>query len=108
MISKKQPKKQYKYNFMVLNLLKELSKTPDARLSIREMSRVLKINAMAVQRAVEALKPVLDIKEGSDFESFRLPLKLIKLKETEVDLTLNEILNKAKMAVRIDKELFTR
>lgn len=102
----KRSKKQDTYNFMVLNLLKELSKTPSARLSIREMSRILKINHMAVFRAIETLNPVLDVKEGSDFESFRLRLKLIRLKDVEKDLPIEEIFKKAKMVKRIDKEVF--
>jgi DNA-binding IclR family transcriptional regulator len=106
MHKKKLPKKQNKYNLMVLRLLKELSKTPEARLSIREMSRILKINHMAVVRAVESLKPVLDIKQGSDFESFKLPLKLIRLDNRIKDLSEKEILEKIKMSSKILKEIY--
>jgi DNA-binding IclR family transcriptional regulator len=98
--------KQNKYNLMVLKLLKELSKRPDARLSLREISRVLKINTMAVSRAVERLKPVLDIKRGSDFESFRLPLLLIRLNDNVKDLSDEEIIKKVQISSKMIEEVF--
>lgn len=91
---------------MVLRLLKELSKTPEARLSIREMSRILKINAMAVSRAIERLKPVLDIKKGSDFESFRLPLLLIRLKNDVKDLSEEELIRKINIITTMLKDVY--
>ena len=91
---------------MVLRLLKELSKTPEARLSIREMSRILKINAMAVSRAIERLKPVLDIKKGSDFESFRLPVYLIRLHDNVKDLSDEEIIKKVQISTKMIKEIY--
>jgi len=99
--------KQNKYNLMVLKLLKELSKRPDARLSLREISRVLKINTMAVSRAIERLKPVLDIKRGSDFESFRLPLLLIRLNDNVKDLSDEEIIKKVQISSKIIKEVYS-
>ena len=98
--------KQNKYNLMVLKLLKELSKRPDARLSLREISRVLKINTMAVSRAVERLKPVLDIKRGSDFESLRLPLLLIRLNDNVKDLSDEEIIKKVQISSKMIEEVF--
>ena len=91
---------------MVLKLLKELSKRPEARLSIREISRILKINPMAVSRAVERLKPVLDIKRGSDFENFRLPLFLIRLNENVKDLSDEEIVKKVQISSKMIKEIY--
>lgn len=93
---------------MVLKLLKELSKTPDVRLSIREMARILKINHMAVSRAVKELKPVLDIKHGSDFESFRLPIMLVRLKNSEKDSSMDEIIKKIQLSSRLMKEYYKR
>jgi DNA-binding IclR family transcriptional regulator len=99
--------KQNKYNLMVLKLLKELSKRQDARLSLREISRVLKINTMAVSRAIERLKPVLDIKRGSDFESFKLPLLLIRLNDNVKDLSDKEIIKKVQISSKIIKEVYS-
>ena len=106
MIRKKPSIKQNKYNLMVLELLKELSKRPNARLSIREMSRILKINPMAVSRAIERLAPVLDIKRGSDFESFRLPLVLIRLNDNVKDLSNEEIIKKVQISSKMMKEIY--
>lgn len=105
---KKSSKKQDKYNLMVLNLLKELSKTPKARLSVREMSRILEINAMAVSRSINELKHVLDIKKGSDFETFRLNLYLIRLKDEFMKLDLDKIVERVEIGKRIDEEIFKR
>ena len=91
---------------MVLKLLKELSKTPEARLSIREMSRVLQINHMAVSRAIKRLEPILDIKKGSDFESFRLPLLLICLKKDVKDLSEEELIKKLNIITKMIKEVY--
>ena len=91
---------------MVLKLLKELSKTPEARLSIREMSRILKINHMAVSRAIKRLEPILDIKKGSDFESFRLPLLLIRLKNDVKDLSEEELIKKFNIITKMIKEVY--
>ena len=98
--------KQSKYNLMVLKLLKELSRTPEARLSIREMSRILNINHMAVSRAIERLKPILDVKRGSDFESFKLPLMLVRLKEHLKDLSDEEIVKRVEVSTRIIEEFY--
>ncbi len=98
--------KQSKYNIMVLKLLKELSRTPEARLSIREMSRILKINHMAVSRSIERLKPVLDVKRGSDFESFKLPLMLVRLKEHLKDLSDEELVKRVEVSTRIIEEFY--
>ena len=91
---------------MVLKLLKELSKTPEARLSIREMSRVLQINHMAVSRAIKRLEPLLDIKRGSDFESFRLPLLLIRLKNDVKDLSDEELIKKLNIITKMMNEVY--
>ena len=91
---------------MVLKLLKELSKTPEARLSVREIARILKINHMAVSRAVERLKLVLDIKRGSDFESFRLPLLLIRLNDNVKGLSDEEIIKKVQISSKMIEEVF--
>jgi hypothetical protein len=91
---------------MTLKLLKELSKTPEARLSIREMSRVLQINHMAVSRAIKKLEPILDIKKGSDFESFRLPLLLIRLKNDVKDLSEEELIKKINIISKMIKEVY--
>ncbi|OGI15828.1 hypothetical protein A3K63_00500 [Candidatus Micrarchaeota archaeon RBG_16_49_10] len=93
---------------MVLNLLRELSKTPKNRLSAREISRVLEINPMAVSRALKQLKYVLDVKEGSDFESFRLKVYLIRLKDQFKDLGIEDLVKRAEMAKKLDKEIFRR
>jgi len=103
---KKPSKQQNKYTLMVLKLLKELSKRPEARLSIREMSRVLQINHMAVSRAIKRLEPVLDIKRGSDFESFRLPLLLIRLKNDVKDLSEEELIKKLNIISKMIKEVY--
>jgi len=91
---------------MVLKLLKELSKTPEARLSVREIARILKINHMAVSRAVERLKLVLDIKRGSDFESFRLPLLLIRLNDNVKGLSDEEIIKKVQISSKMIEEVY--
>jgi len=106
MTRKKSSVKQSKYNLMVLKLLKELSRRPEARLSIREISRILKINPMAVSRGIERLKPVLDIKKGSDFESFRLPLFLVRLNDNVKDLSDEEIIKKVQISSKIIKEVY--
>jgi len=103
---KKPSKQQNKYTLMVLKLLKELSKRPEARLSIREMSRVLQINHMAVSRAIKKLEPILDIKRGSDFESFRLPLLLIRLKNDVKDLSEEELIKKLNIISKMIKEVY--
>ena len=103
---KKPSVKQSKYNLMVLKLVKELSKTPEARLSVREISRILKINHMAVSRAIERLKPVLDIKRGSDFESFRLPLLLIRLNDNVKGLSDEEIIKKVQISSKMIEEFY--
>jgi hypothetical protein len=105
---KKPSKQQNKYTLMVLKLLKELSKRPEARLSIREMSRVLQINHMAVSRAVKRLEPVLDIKRGSDFESFKLPLLLIRLKNDVKDLSDEELIKKLNIMTNMINEVYRR
>lgn len=105
---KKSSKKQDRYTLMVLNLLKELSKTAEARLSIREMSRVLKINHMAVSRAVKRLKNILDVKYGSDFESFRLPLMLVKMRDDMKDLPTKELIKRANLSLRMENEYFKK
>ncbi len=106
MIRNKPSKQQNKYTLMTLKLLKELSKTSEARLSIREMSRVLEINHMAVSRAIKRLEPILDIKKGSDFESFRLPLLLIRLKNDVKDLSDEEIIKKLNIITKMIKEVY--
>jgi hypothetical protein len=106
MTGKKPSIQQNKYTLIVLKLLKELSKTPDARLSIREMSRVLEINHMAVSRAIKKLEPILDIKKGSDFESFRLPLLLIRLKNDVKDLSEEELIKKINIITKMIKEVY--
>ena len=105
---KKPSIKQNKYNLMVLKLLKELSKRPKARLSVREIGRILNINAMAVSRAIERLKPVLDVKKGSDFESFRLPLYLVRLHDSVKDLPLKEIIKKVQLSKKMLREVYKR
>jgi len=103
---KKQSPKQNIYNLMVLKLFKELSKTPEARLSIREASRTLKIHPMAVYRAIRRIEPILDIKIGSEFESFRLPLKLIRLKPELEKLTTGELIEKVNLSKKLLKEIY--
>jgi len=103
---KKPSKQQNKYTLMVLKLLRELSKTPEARLSIREMSRVLQINHMAVSRAIKKLEPILDVKRGSDFESFKLPLLLIRLKKDVKDLSEEELIKKLNIMTKMIKEVY--
>jgi len=93
---------------MVLKLIKELSKVPEARLSIREISRTLKISPMAVSRAVKKIEPVLDVKMGSDFESFRLPLKLIRLKHGLEGLLIDDLMEKVKLSDKLLKEVYKR
>ena len=103
---KKPSKQQNKYTLIVLKLLRELSKTPEARLSIREMSRVLQINHMAVSRAIKKLEPILDVKRGSDFESFKLPLLLIRLKKDVKDLSEEELIKKLNIMTKMIKEVY--
>jgi DNA-binding IclR family transcriptional regulator len=104
----KSAKKQRKYNLMVLKVLKELSKRENARLSIREIARILQINPMAVSRAINKLEPILDVKMGSDFESFRLKLKLIRLKDDLKDNDIEELMKKVKLSNRFLSEVFKR
>lgn len=106
MTGKKSSPKQNSYNLMVLKLLKELSKTPEARLSIREISRTLKIHPMAVSRAIKRIEPILDIKRGSEFESFRLPLKLIRLKHDLEKLSIGDLIEKVKLSKKFLKEVY--
>jgi DNA-binding IclR family transcriptional regulator len=108
MAKKKNGSMQEKYNLMVLNVLKELSKTPKSRLSVREISRIIEINAMAVSRSIKELNPVLDIKEGSDFESFRLKVYLIRLKDQFKDQSIEDLVKKVVISKRLDKEIFKR
>lgn len=108
MSRKKISKKQDKYNLMVLKLLKELSKTPNARLSLREISRVLNINAMAVSRAIERIKPILDIRKGSEFENFRLQVYLIRLRKELEDLPIEELEKKAQLSRKLNEEYYKR
>lgn len=93
---------------MVLNVLKELSKTQNVRLSIREIARIVKINPMAVSRAINKLEPILDVKRGSDFESFRLPLTLVRLKEEIKDIPIEELIKKVKISNRFLEEIYGR
>ena len=106
MLNKKKSQKQIKYNLMVLKILKELSKVPEARLSIREISRTLEINAMAVSRSIKILKPVLDVKNGSDFENFRLQLKLIRLKHEFEILSISDLVKKVDLSKKLMKEVY--
>jgi DNA-binding IclR family transcriptional regulator len=105
MRKKKTPEKQIKYNLMVLKLLKELSKRENTRLSIREISRILQINAMAVSRAINKLEAILDVKTGSDFESFRLPVKLIRLKKELKDKKIEELMKIVKLSNKMLSEV---
>lgn len=108
MKSENGPKKQDKYNLMVLNVLKELSKTPKARLSIREIARLLEINPMAVSRSIKELKYILDVKKGSDFETFRLKVYLVRLKDEFKNLEVDDLMKKTMIAKRFDEEVFKR
>jgi len=103
---KKPAKKQREYDLMVLKILKELSKTPEARLSVREISRTVGINPMAVSRSVKRLNGLLDIKKGSSFESFRLQVHLIRLKSELENLTLEELVKKSYLSNRLNHEIF--
>jgi len=103
---KKIAKKQREYDLMVLKLLKELSKTPEARLSVREISRTVGINPMAVSRSVKRLNSLLDIKKGSSFESFRLQVYLIRLKGGLENLPLEELIKKSYLSNRLNQEIF--
>jgi len=105
---KKSSEKQRKYNLMVLKVLKELSKRKNTRLSIREISRVLQINAMAVSRAINRLDAILDVKTGSDFESFRLPVKLIRLKDELKDKDVEELMKIVKLSNKMLSEVYKR
>jgi DNA-binding IclR family transcriptional regulator len=106
MSKKKIAKKQREYDLMVLKVLKELSKTPGARLSVREISRTLDINAMAVSRSVKRLNSLLDIKKGSSFEAFRLKVYLIRLKPGLENLSLEELVKKSYVSNRLNHEIF--
>ena len=106
MARKKIAKKQRKYDLMVLKLLKEISKTPEARLSVREISRTLDINAMAVSRAVKRLNSLLDVKKGSSFESFRLQVYLIRLKTSLENLSIEYLVKKSYLSNRLNHEIF--
>ena len=108
MRKKKSSEKQRKYNLMVLKVIKELSKRENARLSIREIARILQINPMAVSRAINKLEPILDVKMGSDFESFRLKLKLIRLKDDLKDNNIEELMKKVKLSNRFLSEVYKR
>jgi len=104
---KKPSKKQREYDLMVLKVVKELSKTPDARLSVREISRTIGINPMAVSRSVKRLDGLLDIKKGSNFESFRLQVYLIRLKSGLENITLEELVKKSYLSSRLNHEIFS-
>jgi DNA-binding transcriptional regulator YhcF (GntR family) len=108
MKKKKSSPKQIKYNLMVLNVLKELSKTENVRLSIREIARIVKINPMAVSRAINKLEPILDVKRGSDFESFRLPLTLVRLKGEVKNSSIEELVKKVKMSNKFLEGIYGR
>lgn len=105
-MAKKEAKKQKEYNIMVLKLLKELSKTPNARLSVREIARTLEINPMAVSRSLKELENLLDIKKGSNFEAFRLKVYLVRLKEEFEELEIDELIKKNYVKMRLEKEIF--
>ena len=108
MRKKKSSEKQRKYNLMVLKVLKELSKRENTRLSVREIARILQINPMAVSRAINKLEPILDVKIGSDFESFRLKLKLIRLKDDLKDNDIEELMKKVKLSNKFLSEVYKR
>jgi len=103
---KKTAKKQREYDLMVLKVLKELSKTPDARLSVREVARMLNINAMAVSRSIKRLNGLLDIKQGSSFEAFRLQVYLIRLKPGLENISMEELIKKSYLSGRLNQEVF--
>ena len=102
---KKVAKKQREYDLMVLKVLKEVSKTPKARLSLREISRMLNINAMAISRSARRLNGLLDVKKGSSFESFRLQVHLIRLKPGLENLSLEELVKKSYLTNRLSQEI---
>ncbi|NCN39402.1 MAG: hypothetical protein COY38_04930 [Candidatus Aenigmarchaeota archaeon CG_4_10_14_0_8_um_filter_37_24] len=105
---KKDAKKQKEYDLMVLKMLKELSKTQNARLSVREISRTLGINPMAVSRSVRRLNSLLDIKKGSSFEAFRLQVHLIRLKPGLENLSMEDLIKKSYLSERLSHEVFGR
>ena len=105
---KKPSEKQIKYNLMVLKLLKELSKRENARLSIREIARILQINAMAVSRAINKLEAILDVKTGSDFENFRLSVKLIRIKDDLRNKNIEELMKIVKLSNKMLYEVYKR
>jgi hypothetical protein len=63
---------------------------------------------MAVSRAINKLEPILDVKRGSDFESFRLPLTLVRLKEEIKDIPIEELIKKVKISNRFLEEIYGR
>jgi len=93
---------------MVLKVLKELTKEKKMRLSMREIGRILKINPMAVSRAIKRLEPILDVKRGSDFESFRLPLTLIRLRDSFKNLSIDELIERVNLSKKLLKEFYKR
>ncbi|MBL7169778.1 MAG: winged helix-turn-helix domain-containing protein [Candidatus Aenigmarchaeota archaeon] len=103
---KKIAKKQRGYDLMVLKLLKQISRTPEARLSGREIARTLNINAMAVSRSVKRLEGLLDVKKGSSFESFRLQVYLIRLKPGSENMSMEELIKKSYLSGRLNHEVF--
>ena len=103
---KKVSKKQREYDLMVLKLLKQISETPEARLSCREISRTLNINAMAVSRAVKRLEGLLDVKRGSSFESFRLQVNLIRLRPGLENMSMEQLIKKSYLSERLNHEVF--
>lgn len=105
---KKPSTKQNMYTLLVLKLLKELTKRENTRLSIREIGRILKINPMAVSRSIKRLEPILDIKRGSDFESFRLPLTLIRLRDSVKDLSMDKLIERVNLSKKLLKEVYKR
>lgn len=72
------------------------------------MGRILNINHMAISRSIKRLEPILDIKRGSDFESFRLPLKLIKLRDEVSNLDIGELFKRAKLSMNLMEEYYKR
>lgn len=105
-MAKKSDKKQREYDLMVLKVLKEVSKTPEARLSVREISRILDINVMAVSRSIKRLNSLLDIKNGSSFESFRLRVYLVRLKPEFESLPMDELIKKAHITRKLNHEFY--
>jgi len=105
MKNRKVAKKQREYDLMVLKIIKEISKTPEARLSIREISRILNINAMAVSRSISRLNSLLDVKKGSNFESFRLKVYLIRLKPELENLSIEELIKKNHLYNKLSKDI---